>query len=384
MKKSITRSLLMLLACLAVNVVFAQSPNQFKYQAVLRDATGNVIPLTAATVVVDILQGSAAGTLVYEETQSITTTAQGVLNLTIGAGTVNSGVFANINWCANSYWVKVSVNGTAISNGQLLSVPYALNVKGINVIPNGNVGIGTLTPQSKLHVAGFVQLEGNPDAQILFGTTGANGKRGLGSLAGWDPNMLYLNGWGDFTSGVMVGGNFPSNLTVNGTVKITDGTQGANKVLTSDASGNGHWVTNTGITPAVIASLSSTAYNLTNISGQYTGSSITLGPGKWSIQACMLLNNDASSLWVRSSFSSSSSSFISTPDIIGASYFSGYKPANVYGLVNGTIIINNTSGAAKTYYYWTLNIQVYSGSLNLSNFGTSLWMEDQMVAYPMN
>ncbi|MFH1297455.1 MAG: tail fiber domain-containing protein [Bacteroidota bacterium] len=266
----------------------AQSPERFKYQAVLRDATGNPIVNTAKTVIINILQGSATGTSVYQETHSVTTTAQGIINLNIGGGTVNAGVFATINWCANPYWVKVTVDGTVISTGQLLSVPYSLHVKGINVVsgnvgigttspaalldlystvpqtnmtvksnntslgpevrlistatggrewrivsgasavnsygagsfelydasgggarfgilPNGNIGIGTTSPQNKLHVAGFVQLEGNPDAQVVFGTTGTNGKRGIGSLAGWDPTKLYINGWGDFTGGVSVG-----------------------------------------------------------------------------------------------------------------------------------------------------------------------------------
>jgi len=492
-------TILLLLAFIAVNSVLAQSPNLFKYQAVLRDANGNIISNAPQTIIVNILQGSATGTSVYQETHNVTSTAQGILNLNIGGGTVNSGIFANINWGTNSYWVKLTIGTLVISNGQLFSVPYCLysqtagsstssqwangasssiNYTAGNVgigtatpnyllhltgtVPrttlrlesnntsygpevnltstatgghewrivsgasasnsyglgsfelwdqtagasrfgiraNGNVGIGTTNPQNKLHVAGFIQLEGNPDAQILFGST-STGKRGIGSLAGWDANMLYLNGWGDFTSGVSVGGNFASNLLVNGnvgigtntpaaklhvagTVRIADGTQGANKVLTSDASGNATWVTNTGITPAVTANLSSTAYNLTNAAGQYTGSYLTLPPGKWSVQINILLPSDASSLWVRSGFSSSSSSYISSGDVIGASLASGYKAANAFGMLIGTIIINNTSGSNKTYYYWSQNLVVYSGSLSLSNFGTSLWMEDQIIAYPMN
>jgi len=288
MKNIFKITVFILLALTAVNVVLAQAPEQFKYQAVLRDATGNIIPLTAKTVIINVLQGSATGTSVYQETHSVTTTAQGVINLNIGGGTVNAGVFANINWCANPYWVKVTVDGTVISTGQLVSVPYSLHVKGINVVsgnvgigtttpaalldlygtapqtnvtvksnntslgpelrlistatggrewrivsgasvtnsygagsfelydasgggarfgilPNGNIGIGTTSPQNKLHVAGFVQLEGNPDAQVVFGTTGTNGKRGIGSLAGWDATKLYVNGWGDFTGGVSIG-----------------------------------------------------------------------------------------------------------------------------------------------------------------------------------
>ncbi|MEI6695967.1 MAG: hypothetical protein WCO13_07850, partial [Bacteroidota bacterium] len=127
MKKTIT--ILVLLAIIAVNGVFAQTPQLFKYQAVLRDASNIIVASTPKTVVIDILQGTATGTSVYEETHSITTTAQGVINLNIGGGTVNSGVFANIPWNTNAYWVKVTVDAVVISSAPLLSVPYALNAK---------------------------------------------------------------------------------------------------------------------------------------------------------------------------------------------------------------------------------------------------------------
>ncbi|MCX6251957.1 MAG: tail fiber domain-containing protein [Bacteroidetes bacterium] len=157
MKKNFTISLLVLLAFIAVNVSMAQAPEKFKYQAVLRDASGNIIANSAVTVIINILQGSASGTSIYQETQNVTTTAQGVINLDLGAGTVNSGVFATINWSTYNYWVKVTLGGTVISTGQLLSVPYSLKVKGIELDPiTGNIGIGNPTPGFKLDVNGVI------------------------------------------------------------------------------------------------------------------------------------------------------------------------------------------------------------------------------------
>jgi len=121
------RLLILLVAFLAVNAAFSQAPNQFKYQAVLRDASGNIIASQAKAVVIDILQGSATGTSVFTETHNVTTTAQGIINLNIGS--VNTTGIAAINWATNTYFIKITVGGIEMGTSQLLSVPYSLNAK---------------------------------------------------------------------------------------------------------------------------------------------------------------------------------------------------------------------------------------------------------------
>jgi hypothetical protein len=107
-------------------LVLAQLPNSFKYQAVLRDASGNIKASTNANVRIDILKGSATGTNVYAETFTAQTNALGLINLEIGNGTSVVGNFSTIDWSAGLYFVKVSVDGTEMGTSQLLSVPYAL------------------------------------------------------------------------------------------------------------------------------------------------------------------------------------------------------------------------------------------------------------------
>ena len=65
--------------------VQAQTPEQFKYQAVLRNADGTVMANEDVTVDISILQGSTTGTSVFDESHSVTTTAQGLINLNIGS-----------------------------------------------------------------------------------------------------------------------------------------------------------------------------------------------------------------------------------------------------------------------------------------------------------
>jgi hypothetical protein len=118
-------------------LAFAQAPNSFSYQAVLRDASGIVKSNTAATIRVDLLQGSTSGTAVYSESFDTTTNAFGSINLQVGKGTVISGSFSSINWGNGPYFIKISVNGAEMGTSQLLSVPYALYALYAGNVANG-------------------------------------------------------------------------------------------------------------------------------------------------------------------------------------------------------------------------------------------------------
>lgn len=114
--------------------VQAQTPNQFKYQAVLRDASGNILADQAVTVDIAILKSSATGTSVFDETHNLTTTAQGLINLNIGS--VND--ISSIDWSVDTYFIEISVDGTELGTSQLLSVPYALYAKNAGNLDNFN------------------------------------------------------------------------------------------------------------------------------------------------------------------------------------------------------------------------------------------------------
>lgn len=103
-----------------------QSPNSFKYQAILRDGSGSPKANVGVTVVIDFLQGSATGASVYTESHSVTTASTGLINLDLGLGTPSNGTFSAINWGAGTFFIKITVDGTVMGTSQLLSVPYAL------------------------------------------------------------------------------------------------------------------------------------------------------------------------------------------------------------------------------------------------------------------
>ena len=169
--------------------------------------------------------------------------------------------------------------------------------------------------------------------------------------------------------------------------RLVDGSQGANKVLQSDANGYASWATNTAITPAVIGTLGNGFASI----GQntYTGASIILPNGKWSVQVSMLVATASTgNYWVRTGFSSSSTVSNLGVDGIGPTLISGYiLGGGSFQMLSGTVIINNTSGANKTYFYWSGETGLYDGgtaNATFNHLGRNSVGENSIVAYPMN
>jgi hypothetical protein len=139
---------------------FAQTSAGFKYQAVVRDASGDIITDQSVGIQIEILQGSETGTVVYTETHQTTTNAFGLINLNIGEGTVQGGVFDGIDWGADSYFMRVSLDNTGgttyeeMGTSKFHPVPYSMFSKSVEGIYNvdGKIGIGTPNPNARLEV----------------------------------------------------------------------------------------------------------------------------------------------------------------------------------------------------------------------------------------
>ncbi|MCP4178691.1 MAG: hypothetical protein GY756_13080 [bacterium] len=114
---------------LLCTAIMAQVPSQFKYQAALRNPDGTIIANESVTVDISILQGSALGTNVLDESHTVTTTAQGLINLNIGS----ENDMSSIDWSSDTYFIEISVNNTVMGTSQLLSVPYALYAKTVEI-----------------------------------------------------------------------------------------------------------------------------------------------------------------------------------------------------------------------------------------------------------
>jgi hypothetical protein len=126
--------------------LFAQVPQAFSYQAVARDANGEIKANADIQVQVRILQGSENGSVLYTETHSVQTSEIGSFSLEIGRGT-SSDSFSEIDWLDGPHYLSMGVDldggSTFVDVGstKLLSVPFAL-VSGSSAAPTEAVASG--------------------------------------------------------------------------------------------------------------------------------------------------------------------------------------------------------------------------------------------------
>ena len=123
-------------------------PNAFNYSAVARNAAGQPIATTTIGIQITILKTSPTGASQYSENHFVNTDAFGLFNLVIGAGAVQSGSMATIDWSNDNYYLKVGMDAAGGTNflimgtTQLLSVPYAMYAKSAGSLSGGGSGGG--------------------------------------------------------------------------------------------------------------------------------------------------------------------------------------------------------------------------------------------------
>ncbi len=132
------KTLLTILLSATAMIVCAQ-PGYFNYQAVVRNAEGNIIANQEVSFKIDILRGSHDGLVVYSETHNVTTNELGMVTLKIFGG-AQSGMVTpfSIDWSADNYFIRVSLDANGgndfveMGTTQLLTVPYAMYAAQVN------------------------------------------------------------------------------------------------------------------------------------------------------------------------------------------------------------------------------------------------------------
>jgi formylglycine-generating enzyme required for sulfatase activity len=132
------RLILTTLALLMSAMLTAQAPALIPYQAIARNAAGEPLASSTLNARFTIHDGTAEGTSVWQELQTVSTSALGLFTAQLG-----SSVSLNtVNWANGAKFMQVEID---LGNGffdmgtqQLLSVPYAMfSSAASNGVPSG-------------------------------------------------------------------------------------------------------------------------------------------------------------------------------------------------------------------------------------------------------
>jgi hypothetical protein len=281
--------LLVSLIFCVLTISIAQVPQKISYQGLLSTSSGAPVQDGSYDLQFDVYNLPSSGSLKYTETHNNVTVKRGAFSIILRPTTA---IFAE------SLFVEITAtSGPGISSpiifsprSELTSAPYAFradtaryalsapgqwSANGSDIYYNGgNVGIGTTSPSAKLHIyepggISALRIESGQDGipEIFINKAATNNKSSKIRFAQnnteyfaigydlWGNNTdiftLYDSKPGgsgavlNITSGrVGIGTTTPSTkLEINGQVKITGGSPGTGKVLTSDASGLASWQT---------------------------------------------------------------------------------------------------------------------------------------------
>jgi hypothetical protein len=177
-------------AVLFMVTLFAQAPQKMSYQAVIRDGSSNLVKGLPVGMRISILQGSVSGTVVYTETQTPATNANGLVSIEIGGGTG----FGTIDWANGPYFIKTETDptgGTSYSitgTSQLLSVPYALHAKTVESYPETDPVFGGWNKSSGISITASqvsdFQSSVTNNAAVLLNTAKVSNATHTGDVTG--------------------------------------------------------------------------------------------------------------------------------------------------------------------------------------------------------
>jgi trimeric autotransporter adhesin len=240
-----------LLLSFSFYLLSSQVPQGFNYQAIARDGSNNIIPNYLLPVRITLQTASTGGTVIWQETQSVTTNQFGLLGLVVGKGTRTGGtatLFSDINWGAQLIYLKTEIKYPGASyvdmgTSQLWSVPYSITANDLTG-PVKKLGITgtTLDLQEALfevkNNTGQTVFAVYNEGVRVFVDDGAKGSKGGFAIGGFGsakaPSQEYLRVTKDSTrvyvnplvskgskGGFAIGGFDQAKGTVNSFLNLT-------------------------------------------------------------------------------------------------------------------------------------------------------------------
>ena len=170
-------------------MLIAQVPQAFSYQSMAMDANGQVVANQMVGVLINIVEQTPAGVVVYSESHNVMTTELGHLSLQIGQGQTQDN-FDEIIWVLKDHFLNIQMDlsgGTDYVNMgtvQFLSVPYTyLAVESADGIPGPSGITGPVGPQGPAGPTGAPGSSG-PDGIGGVGPVGPQGPDGPVGIKG--------------------------------------------------------------------------------------------------------------------------------------------------------------------------------------------------------
>ena len=231
------------IALIAVLISIGQTPTGFSYQAILRNAGGQV--LTEKTGLLRItLTSSDGNTIHYQEIHDIKSTLQGVVNIIIGNGNSKVGVLADVPWSTDQITLKTAIkienasDYTELGVQPLQAVPYALhanNAKEIESSPTATDDDPIFVVKNKLGQIVFAVYQSGVRVFVDDGATSPKGSKGgfaIGGLSGAkesseyfritpDSARIYINNPGKGTKGGFAVGGISGAKSITELLSIT-------------------------------------------------------------------------------------------------------------------------------------------------------------------
>ncbi|VAW26944.1 hypothetical protein MNBD_BACTEROID06-1272 [hydrothermal vent metagenome] len=155
-----------------VSALAITTPEKINYQGVARSADGALLVNQNLGIQIQIRTVNSNGDVVYSETHTVITNQYGLFSLQIGDGSVELGVFADIDWDKDTF-VELSMdfsggtNYISMGTSQLVAVPYALHAKTADNVFSGNFGDLTNAPVNVsdfANDAGYITSANDADA----------------------------------------------------------------------------------------------------------------------------------------------------------------------------------------------------------------------------
>ena len=172
---------------------------QFNYQAIVKDSDGNPVTNNQVKFKFSLMYQSSTATPVFIEEHEITTPPDGVVNLSVGGGTVVNGTFLNIDWSQSVFMKEELDTGSGyqdMGTRLIASVPVAefankldgFKVDNSNNILAGKSSMGQVSDTGTNNTAiGWRTLENN-------GGGSSNVAIGERSMMGGNQEIVYTSG----------------------------------------------------------------------------------------------------------------------------------------------------------------------------------------------